>query len=121
MSTSTPTSSTSSTSDAPKQDPASSEVSSTAVLPEAPYSQEDIEDLAASLSRSGPYFFGSDVRSYESSMTVAKQLSDRLLEMGYDLPSLTGKAKKELDEVRKPEATTQTSSTSSTSKSKSSS
>jgi hypothetical protein len=74
------------------------------VLPDAPYTEEDIEDLALSLSRNGPYFFGADVRSHESSLTVAKQLSDLLLEMGYDLPSLTAEGKEELESVKDPEA-----------------
>jgi hypothetical protein len=83
----------------PTQDPNSSSVSDTAVLPDAPYDEEEVEDLAVSLQRNGPFFMGNDVRSRESAMKAAKEILDAVIAMGWEKPSIKGETKEAIKSV----------------------
>lgn len=85
----------------PTQDPASSSVSDSVALPDAPYDQEELEDLAVSLQRNGPFFLGNDVRSRESSLGVAKSILDSVVAMGWEKPTIKSETKEAIQSVYK--------------------
>lgn len=87
--------------DNPTQESASSSVSDSVALPDAPYDQEELEDLAVSLQRNGPFFLGNDVRSRESSLGVAKSILDSVVAMGWEKPTIKSETKEAIQSVYK--------------------
>jgi hypothetical protein len=53
---------------------------------EVPWDDKDVDLLALALQRVGPFFLGNDVRSAESARTVALELLQLFVDMGYDQP-----------------------------------
>jgi hypothetical protein len=53
---------------------------------EVPWDDKDVDLLALALQRVGPFFLGKDVRSAESARTVALELLQLFLDMGYEQP-----------------------------------
>ena len=87
--------------DNPTQESASSSVSDSVALPDAPYDQEELEDLAVSLQRNGPFFLGNDVRFRESSLGVAKSILDSVVAMGWEKPRIKSETKEAIQSVYK--------------------
>lgn len=85
----------------PSQETATSSVSDKVALPDAPYSQEELEDLAVSLQRNGPFFLGNDVRSRESALGIAKSVLDSVVAMGWDKPTIQAETKDAIMSVYK--------------------
>lgn len=78
-------------------------VSGTVAAPGAPYSQEQLDELAYGLSKAAPYFLGADVRSEESSKTVAKTVLDTLVSVGFSFPEMSDEARTQKEESEDPE------------------
>lgn len=53
-----------------------------------PFTEEDVEQLAASMRRLGSFFMGHDIRSPESAKLTARDLLLSLWAMGYDNPTV---------------------------------
>lgn len=87
--------------ESPTQESATSSVSDSVALPDAPYDQEELEDLAVSLQRNGPFFIGNDVRSRESALGVAKSILDSVVAMGWEKPTIKSETKEAITSVYK--------------------
>lgn len=68
------------------------------VVEEVPWDEKDVDLLALALQRVGPYFLGNDVRSAESSRSVAILLLEGFLAMKYEQPKPTADFKKDVAE-----------------------
>lgn len=80
----------------------STAVSGTVAPEDAEYSQEQLDDLAYGLRKSSPYFLGNDVRSEESSKTVAKLMLETLVSVGFSFPEMSEETRTQKEESEDP-------------------
>lgn len=71
-----------------------------------PFNEKDVEDLAVAMQRLGPFFLSHDVRSRESSRSVARDLLVAIWAMGYTKPEVTPSTLKPTENVETPGTTT---------------
>jgi len=89
--------------DSPKVSLETGAVSDTVAHPDSDYSQEQLDDLAWGLRKAAPYFLGADVRSDESSKTVAKVVLETLSAVGFSFPEMSEETRNEKEESEDPE------------------
>lgn len=70
-----------------------------------PFTEQDVEDLAVAMQRLGPFFLSHDVRSDESSTSVARDLLVALWAMGYGKPVAGPEVLKPTENVEVPGVT----------------